>query len=394
MRRAGCSAALLVLGVLASAAAQPPPRAAGGDGGARRDGGSDGGSADGGVPLGPEVPLAVDPAPLCASNNDNDDAPRNESRNDGAALARRYAALLLAGRAADAQLLHDHEGGRRPDLSALVNALAAHGPARSLFAAPVLQNNAETVTYFFTARFDDGDVTLRISVDHAGHIAGAAASTGFTLPGRLQRYDRHDQYRTRAALALPFRGVWTAINASPGGGNGHFQNANQRFAIDFLMRRGSGRRKRSNKGAGRVNQDYYAFGQPILAPADGKVVQVVDGVPDNTPGQVDVYFRLGNMVVIELGRGEYAYLCHLQLGSTAVRVGERVRRGQVIARCGNSGNSTEPHLHFQLADGPQITRAASLPAHFRRCHRNGKPVAEVLPGDGDELSQEAPARAR
>mgnify|MGYP002150430230 CR=1 FL=1 len=113
--------------------------------------------------------------------------------------------------------------------------------------------------------------------------------------------------------------------------------------------------KRSYKGAGRVNSDFFAFGQPILAPADGKVVQVVDGVPDNTPGAVDVYFRLGNMVVLDLGRGEYAYLCHLQQGSPSVRVGERVRRGQVVARCGNSGNSTEPHLHFQLADGPQIT---------------------------------------
>ena len=200
------------------------------------------------------------------------------------------------------------------------------------------------------------------------------------------------QYRTRNVLSLPFRGPWTAINTSPGPGNGHYQNANQRFAIDFLVRRGTGSRRRSYKNAGRANADFYAFAQPVLAPADGRVVQVVDGVPDNLPGQVDVYFRLGNMVVLDLGRGEFAYLCHLQQGSPSVRVGERVRRGQVVGRCGNSGNSTEPHLHFQLSDGPQFSRAGSLPAYFRRVARNGKPAPEVLPGDGDELSSDLPRR--
>jgi murein DD-endopeptidase MepM/ murein hydrolase activator NlpD len=150
--------------------------------------------------------------------------------------------------------------------------------------------------------------------------------------------------------------------------------------------------QRSNhKGDGSKNSDYYAYGQDILAPADGTVVQVVDGVPENPPGVTDIYYRFGNAITISIGSGEYAVLAHLQPGSAKVRVGDRVSRGQVIARCGNSGNSTAPHLHFQLSDSPTLSLASSLPAQFVRVVRQGVAEMRVQPLTGDRVSnQEVP----
>ena len=128
----------------------------------------------------------------------------------------------------------------------------------------------------------------------------------------------------------------------------------------------------------------------ITAPADGTVVMVVDGIPDNKPGQVDFYYRLGNSVVISLGSGEYVHLCHLQTGSMQVRVGDKITRGQVVAKCGNSGNSTVPHLHFQLSDGQLVSHAASLPAYFSGVHKDGVRQDLLLPLSGDRLTQPDP----
>ncbi len=182
---------------------------------------------------------------------------------------------------------------------------------------------------------------------------------------------------------------WTVSNASPNPSNGHFLNANQRFAIDFYITEEEGGKRKSHRERGKQNADYFAFGQEVLAPADGTVLQVVDGVPDNTPGQTDVYYRIGNTVVLSLGNGEYAHLCHLQNGSTRVRPGDQVRRGQVLARCGNSGNSTSPHLHFQLTDGPLFSHSASLPAYFKNVLKSGTLTDLVLPMSGDRLAPRA-----
>ena len=108
-------------------------------------------------------------------------------------------------------------------------------------------------------------------------------------------------------------------------------NANQRFAIDFFITEElePGKRKASRPPASRT-----ATTSPsarMLAPADAVVVQVVDGIPDNPPGQVDVYYRLGNTVVLSFENGEFAYLCHLMSGSLRVRPGDRVARGRCWA---------------------------------------------------------------
>jgi murein DD-endopeptidase MepM/ murein hydrolase activator NlpD len=125
----------------------------------------------------------------------------------------------------------------------------------------------------------------------------------------------------------------------------------------------------SHRGSGERNEDYHCWRQPVLAPAEARVVAAVDGYPDQPPGQADAEHPAGNHVVLDLGSGEYAVLAHLNAGSVAVEVGDRVAAGQRIGRCGNSGNTSEPHLHFHLQDG----------AYFVDYFADGAPVERGEP---------------
>ncbi len=314
-----------------------------------------------------------------------------EAQNHVQAIARRYAQLLMAKRFDEARLLHEEEGGRRPDWNGLRTAAASfidlHGSPRTIEQSLTTYFGAELTTFFFTAIFLDGsELPIRVAVDHWGHVSGAGVG-GELVAATKKRYDRYDFYKTRTELSLPFDGVWMASNATLAPGNGHYLNANQRFAVDFFIVSDSDSGKaKSHRDHGNKNTDYFSYGQDVLSPAEGLVVQVVDGVPDNPPGQTDVYYRLGNSIVLSFENGEYGHLCHLMPGSIRVRPGDRVLRGQVLAKCGNSGNSTGPHLHFQLTDGPQISHAASLPAYFHNVQKNGALLPEVLPQSGDRLA--------
>jgi hypothetical protein len=108
----------------------------------------------------------------------------------------------------------------------------------------------------------------------------------------------------------------------------------------------------SFRGDPTENEDYLAYDEPLLAVADGTVVAVVSDIPDSEPHVAPTGLTLaelgGNVVTIDIGDGVYAFYAHLVPGSPTVQVGDKVTRGQIIGRLGNSGNSTETHLHFQL----------------------------------------------
>ena len=134
------------------------------------------------------------------------------------------------------------------------------------------------------------------------------------------------------------------------------------FAIDWMRIVDN----RLFTGDGTRNEDYFAFGAEVHAVADGTVVFVRDGMPEDTPNEPPTTLHGpmdygGNEVVLEIAPGVYAFYAHLQPGSIRVQVGETVTTGQVLGLLGNTGNSSAPHLHFQLADGPDVLTANSLP---------------------------------
>jgi murein DD-endopeptidase MepM/ murein hydrolase activator NlpD len=130
--------------------------------------------------------------------------------------------------------------------------------------------------------------------------------------------------------------------------------ATERYAIDWIRSDEQGHIVLPDDNTRLA--DFPAYGKPILSVANGKVVDVVDKYPDVKPGVLDPNLTLkdagGNHVIVDIGGGRYAFYAHLKPGSITVEEGDHVRRGQVLARLGNSGNTTAPHLHFHLMDGP------------------------------------------
>src|SRR5437868_1812372 len=203
-------------------------------------------------------------------------------------------------------------------------------------------------------------------------------------------------------IAPPLRGgVWLAANG-PSAESGHrramipLEGAYyiaQRFAIDWLKIDTLGH---SFTGDSLKNSSYYAYGNDALAVADGIVTEVKDSIPENVPGinsrAVPITLETvgGNHVIIDVGGGHFAFYAHLQPGSIRVKLGDRVRRGQVLGLVGNSGNSTEPHLHFHISDASSPLGSDGIPYAFEtlyvigRCRTliadcdRGKPIVRHL----------------
>ncbi len=149
--------------------------------------------------------------------------------------------------------------------------------------------------------------------------------------------------------------------------NYHHSGPMQANAVD-LMQVGSGGIHRP--GSTELSS-YYIFDQTVLAPVDGTVTYVLDGRPDQLIGQPDERHPSGNQLVIDIGGGRHLMMGHLRQGSITVRVGDRVREGQPIARVGNSGHSSAPHLHIQaqsLPVGIGDIEAVDLPQMLRTLH--------------------------
>jgi hypothetical protein len=143
--------------------------------------------------------------------------------------------------------------------------------------------------------------------------------------------------------------------------NQHHDTLNQRYAFDLLVTDDAGK---SHRGDGKRNEDYFAFGQPVLAPADGVVTEAITGVRDNTPGSMNPYSALGNAVIIEHRPQEVSVLAHFQQGSIRVKAGDHVTAGQVLGLCGNSGNSSEAHIHYHLQNTPIIQDGTGIRCLF------------------------------
>jgi urea transporter/murein DD-endopeptidase MepM/ murein hydrolase activator NlpD len=143
-------------------------------------------------------------------------------------------------------------------------------------------------------------------------------------------------------FSLPFLGKWVCTQANDGE---HTHQGHWRHGLDFEVQAGDGR---LFTGAGEKPEDYCCYRLPVLAAADGTVAKVVDGIADNSLGEVNRDENWGNAVVLYHGPGLYSVVAHLANGSTKVREGEVVKRGSVLGLCGNSGRSPIPHLHFQL----------------------------------------------
>lgn len=163
----------------------------------------------------------------------------------------------------------------------------------------------------------------------------------------------------------------------------HVDNARQRRALDLCAMDGS--TGKTHSGDGSKNSDYFIYGAPVIAAAAGTVHVVIDGVPDNAPSQMNRDVVPGNLVVIDHGNGEYAHYAHLVPGSMRVKVGQRVTAGDTLGLVGNSGNSSEPHLHFHVQDNARIDHGAGVDIVFNNVIVDGKARDNHAPKRGERI---------
>jgi hypothetical protein len=149
----------------------------------------------------------------------------------------------------------------------------------------------------------------------------------------------------------------------------------QRFAIDWVQLYPDGK---TYQGDPANNKNYRAYGAEIHAVADGIVTDMKDGIPQNIPGEnsraVPITLETvgGNHVIMDIGGGLYAFYAHMQPGSVRVKIGDKVRRGQILGLLGNTGNSTEPHLHFHICNANSELGSEGLPYAFASYEVMGK----------------------
>lgn len=192
----------------------------------------------------------------------------------------------------------------------------------------------------------------------------------------------YDNYKSRVEFRLPLD---TAITIAWGGGdeklNYHVAYPNQCWAYDMIVLNGSA----THSGDSTKLENYFAYGLPVLSLCRGKIVYTVDSFPDMPIGVLGgggIKNPEGNQIIIEVAPKEYLILCHLKPNSIKVKVDDSVEQGQRLALLGNSGNTSEPHIHIHLQNGMDDFISEGIPLYFHNYRTKGKLVSKGIPTGG------------
>ena len=197
-------------------------------------------------------------------------------------------------------------------------------------------------------------------------------------------------------FSLPFNDSWTVF----WGGdsleqNHHHTTKSQKYAFDFIVTDAERKFFRTN---GSVNEDYYSYGREVLSPADAEIIEVVNGLRDSKPKELNNFSFIGNYTMIKHNKNTYSVLGHLKQNSIGVKAGDIVKSGDVLAHCGNSGYTTDPHLHFHVQDSSIFAKvdkrynlieiAKAKKVYFTKLKVNNKLVDNYSPIRGDIVCRE------
>lgn len=228
----------------------------------------------------------------------------------------------------------------------------------------------------YKTHFEKALFSVNISLDDNYEINGL-----FVEPFKADILTESKRNNTK--LILPFREEWTVV----WGGdtkelNYHVGSEAQKHAFDIIITDSKGV---SFKTDGKKNEDYFAFGKEIIAPCDGEVVLAADGIKDNIPGKTNPMYIAGNSVILKTSNDEYLFFAHFKQNSVSVKEGQKVKQGQLLGLCGNSGNSTEPHLHFHIQNTEDINMAAGVKCYFDKILVNGMAKSDFSPIKNDKI---------
>ncbi len=228
----------------------------------------------------------------------------------------------------------------------------------------------------YKTTFDLAVFAVNISLDKNARINGF-----FVKP--FEDNNLPKLIRNKTELILPFKGEWTIF----WGGdtkelNYHVESKAQKHAFDIVITDDNGK---TYKTDGKTNEDYYAFGKELIAPCDAEVVLAVDGIKDNIPGKLNPIYIPGNTVILKTENSEFLYFAHFKQNSIVVKQGQMVKKGDLLGRCGNSGNSSEAHIHFHIQNVEDMNLATGVKCHFEAIFVNGKLKNDYSPIKGDKI---------
>jgi hypothetical protein len=239
--------------------------------------------------------------------------------------------------------------------------------------ARVIEPGARSVIYMWIPLPTDRSVAS--SLRHRMIFSAAAAGGGSSTDAILENFQVPINHDAALTLRPPFRGgIWLAGDGPANNTNhrraitavdGNIYSA-ERFAIDWIKVGPNGDSR--HNGATR-NDNWWGWGETVLAVADGEVTEVLDGIPDNVPRvlpPVTLDNIAGNHVILKIAPNRYVTYAHLQNGSIKVRVHDRVHAGEALALLGNSGNTTGAHLHMQVTDHNSVLEAEGVPFVFEK----------------------------
>ena len=231
----------------------------------------------------------------------------------------------------------------------------------------------------YKTNFERALFAVNISVDNNSRINGL-----YVKPFKENNLPKLARNTTK--LILPFKDEWTVI----WGGdtkklNYHVESEAQKNAFDIVITNDEGN---SYKTDGKNNEDYYAFGKDLIAPCDGEVVLVVDGIKDNVPGILNPVYVPGNTVIIRTPNDEFLFFAHFKQHSIVVKQGQKVKQGQLLGLCGNSGNSSEAHLHFHIQNIEDMNSATGAKCHFDKIQVNGQTKIDYSPIQKEKIINE------
>ena len=233
----------------------------------------------------------------------------------------------------------------------------------------------QSASALYETTFDKAVLGMTITLNPKNEIAGLLFKP-YT--------EAKEIIRNNTKMKLPFKGEWSVTwGGDTKEQNYHVESVAQKNAFDFLIYDEKGL---THKGTGEANEDYYAFGKELYAPCDGEVVLVVDGIKDNIPGILNPIYIPGNTVIIKTANGEFVFFAHFKQHSIVVKQGQKVTTGALLGLCGNSGNSSEPHLHFHLQNTEDMTKATGAKCFFDQLKVNGVLKSDYSPVKGDKIS--------
>jgi murein DD-endopeptidase MepM/ murein hydrolase activator NlpD len=228
----------------------------------------------------------------------------------------------------------------------------------------------------YKTTFDNGIFSFNISTDNQSKINGL-----FIEPYKEDNLPKIERNTTE--LILPFKDKWTVTwGGDTAELNYHVESNAQKNAFDFVITDKDGK---SYKTDGKTNEDYYAFGKELIAPCDGEIVLVVDGIDDNVPGELNPIYVPGNTVSLKTMNNEYLFFAHFKQNSIKVKQGQKVEKGEVLGLSGNSGNSSEPHLHFHIQHVKDMNVATGVKCYFDQIIVDGEMKNDYSPIKGEEI---------